>query len=105
MILAVPASAIGLTPSDLLFRYRVESYAANTLLAASAVHTYTAGVAGLDFSGGLSGVPVWPDLPGTNLAVTFHSPAYVAHGSQGVLLLHHHNPISWRAEIFSVVTP
>jgi hypothetical protein len=61
MILAVSANAIGLTSADPRFRYRVESYAANIPIAASAVHTYTAYIPGLDFSGGLSGTSLWPD--------------------------------------------
>jgi subtilisin family serine protease len=103
MILAVPANAIGLTPGDPLFRYRIESYAANNLSSTSAVHTYTAGIAGLDFSGGLSGTSVWPDLPGTNFAVTFNSQAYAVHGSQGVLLLHHHNQAIDRTQVITII--
>jgi hypothetical protein len=91
MILAVPANAIGLTPANPQFHYRVESYTANTLIAASVVHTYTAAVAGLDFSGGLSSTPLWPDLPGTTIPVEFNADAYALNGSGGALLLHHHN--------------
>jgi hypothetical protein len=90
MILAVPADAIGLTAANSTFRYRVESYAADNLISASAVHTFTAGAAGLDFSGGLSGAPLWPDLPGAAIPAKFKA-AYAANGSIGALLLHHHN--------------
>jgi hypothetical protein len=105
MILAVPASAIGLTAANPAFRYRVESYAANSLISASAVHTYTASRAGLDFSGGLAGMPLWPDLPTTAIPVSFNTGAYEANGSIGALLLHLHNLELQRAGILAVVAP
>ena len=105
MILAVPANAIGLTPADPQFRYRVESYAANSLISASAVHTYTAGTPGLDFSGGLSGVPIWPDLPNAAIPVTFDATAYRTNGSIGALILHHHNSAFDRVQLIPVITP
>jgi subtilisin family serine protease len=105
LILAVPATFIGLTPADPLFRYHVESYAGNTPISASAVHTYTAGIAGLDFTGGVSGRPIWPDLPNTTILVRFNSAAYAVDGSIGTLLLHHHNVMTERVEILSVVAP
>jgi hypothetical protein len=105
MILAVPASAVGLTSANPTFRFHVESYAAGSLVAASAVHTYTASVPGLDFSGGLSGTPLWPDLPATTIPVRFNAGAYAAHGSIGALLLHLHNPVQQRTEFLTVVAP
>ena len=93
---------IGLTLADPRLRSRVESYAANILISASAVHTYTAGIPGLDFSGGLSGVPIWPDLPATSLPVKFNAAAYGTDGSIGALILHHHNTAPGRTEIISV---
>jgi len=102
MILAVPASAVGLTPANPQFRYRAESYAENSLISAGAVHTYTAGTPGLDFSGGLSGVPIWPDLPSAAIPVTFDAAAYRTNGSIGALILHHHNAAPDRTEIVSI---
>ena len=98
----MPASAIGLTPADPQFRYRAESYADNSLISAGAVHTYTAGTPGLDFSGGLSGVPIWPDLPNAAIPVTFDAAAYRTNGSIGALMLHHHNAAPDRTEIISI---
>jgi hypothetical protein len=63
------------------------------------------GVPDLDFSGGLSGTLLWPDLPGTGLAVKFNLSAYIAHRTMGVLLLRHHNAVAQRTEILFVVTP
>jgi len=105
MILAVSANAIGLTPADPQFRYRVETYTANIPIAASAVHTYTADAAGLDFSGGLSGTPLWPDLSTTMMPVKFDATAYTAHGSIGGLVLHLHNVESSRAQAIPVIAP
>jgi hypothetical protein len=102
MILAVPASAVGLTLANPQFRYRVESSAENSLISAGAVHTYTAGTPGLDFTGGLSGVPIWPDLPNAAIPVKFDASAYVTNGSIGALILHHHNAAPDRAEIVSI---
>ena len=105
LILAVPANAIGLTSANSRFHYRVESFTGNIAVSASADHTYTASVPGLDFSGGLSGTPLWTDLPGTSLGVKFDAAAYATHASMGVLLLHLHNATAQRAETLTVVTP
>jgi hypothetical protein len=102
MILAVPAAAIGLTSADPVFRYHVDSYAANSLISASAVHTYTAGLAGLDFSGGLAGTPLWADLPNVTIPVKFSADAYRTNGSIGTLLLHHQNAAINRTQIISI---
>jgi hypothetical protein len=103
MILAVPANAIGLTPANPTFRYRVESYAANNLISASAVHTYTAGVPGLDLSGGLSSIPIWPDLPAATIPVKLNASAYSANGSIGALLLHHQNVPIARTQTITII--
>ncbi len=105
MILAVPANAIGLTSVDPQFRYRVESYAANIPIAASAVHTYTAYIPGLDFSGGLSGTPLWPDLTTTTIPVKFNAAAYATDGSLGALVLHFHNAESSRTQVIPIIAP
>jgi subtilisin family serine protease len=105
MVLAVPASAVGLTPANPQFRYRAESYADNSLISAGAVHTYTAGTPGLDFSGGLSNTPIWPDLPVVTIPVKLNALAYTANGSIGALVLHHHNARNDHAQVISVTTP
>jgi hypothetical protein len=102
MILAVPAMAIGLTPANAMFRYHLDSYAGNSLISASAVHTYTAGTPGLDFSGGLSGTPLWADLPGVTIPVKFSAAAYGTNGSIGALIFHHHNAAINRTQIISI---
>jgi subtilisin family serine protease len=105
MILAVPASALGLTEANPRFNYRVETYASGLKIDASSVHTYTAATAGLDFSGGLSDASLWPDLPNATIPVRFNADAYALNGSMGAMLLHHHNAMTQRAEILPVVTP
>ena len=42
---------------------------------------------------------IYTDLPGTTIPVTFDQKALNQNGSQGVLLLHHHNATGQRAEV------
>jgi subtilisin family serine protease len=102
MILAVPANALGLTEANPRFNYRVETYASGLKIDASVVHTYTAAAAGLDFSGGLSGAPTWPDLPNATIPIEFNAGAYAANGSSGALLLHHHNAMIDRGQVITI---
>jgi subtilisin family serine protease len=102
MILAVSASSIGLTEANPRFNYRVETFAASLPVDASAVHTFGADQPGLDFGGGVSGAPVWTDLSDTALPIRFTPAAYVANGSLGALVLHHHNAGGQRAQVLGL---
>ncbi len=106
MILPVPASLLGLTASSPQFTYYVMAYSQEYGLAdESDTHIYTAGMPGLDFSGGYAGVPIWSDLPGESIPVQFNATFYVANQSQGILLLHHHNGMAGRTEVLTVTPP
>jgi hypothetical protein len=105
LILGVPASALGLTSINPTFRYRAESYTAYGLVAASAVHTYTASTPGLDFSGGLAGTPLWSDLPSTSITVRLDPSAFTAYGSLGAVVWHLHNASPVRTEVLTVIAP
>jgi len=105
MILAVPASSIGLSDANPRFNYRVETYAGGLPIDASTTHTYSAATAGLDFGNGLSHGPLWVDLPGATIPIGFNGAAYAANGSIGILLVHHHNASTDRTQVISVLTP
>jgi len=102
LILAVPASSIGLTEANPRFNYRVETYAAGLFVDTSAIHTYSADLPGLDFSGGLSSAPIWPDLPDAAIPVRFNPTSYTANRSLGALLLHHHNATAHRLQMIAI---
>ncbi len=63
MILAVPACAPSLTGANPHFNYHVEAYTSSLKIDVSVLHSYGANTARLDFSGGLSGMPIWPNCP------------------------------------------
>ncbi len=110
MLLGVSAASLGLSAANPRFDYWIESYSREymdqTVTAdTSAVHTYSAGAPGLDFTGGLLGSSAWLDLPGTVITTRFNLTSYVDNGSQGALLLHAHNGNGAREEVLTVTKP
>jgi len=109
MILPVDAKDIGLNNANPRFDYQIYTYSredpTESGVDASAKHTYSAATAGLDFTNGSLVANVWPDLPGTSIATSFNFTPYVDNGSQGVLLLHHHNANGAREEVVTVTKP
>jgi 2',3'-cyclic-nucleotide 2'-phosphodiesterase (5'-nucleotidase family)/subtilisin family serine protease len=106
MVLPVPASLLGLTAGSPQFTYYVEAYSQEYGLSdESDTLIYTAGMPGLDFSGGYLGVPAWSDLPGGSIPLRFNATFYAANQSQGILLLHHHNGMVGRTEVLTVTPP
>jgi 2',3'-cyclic-nucleotide 2'-phosphodiesterase (5'-nucleotidase family)/subtilisin family serine protease len=109
MIMPVSASRLGLNNANPRFDYQIVAFSREEPLGdpvdATAKLTYSAAKAGLDFTNGSATGPVWFDLPGTNLNVNFDQAAYIANGSLGALLLHHHNAAGMREEVVSVVQP
>ena len=109
MILPVSASRLGLTNANPRFDYQIVTFSreepTGAPVDATAKLTYSAAKAGLDFTNGSATGPVWFDLPGTNLNVNFDNAAYQANGSQGVLLLHHHNAAGMREAVINVTPP
>ncbi len=106
IILPVSASRLGLSNANPRFDYQILTYSredpTESGVDASAKHTYSAAAAGLDFTNGSATGPVWFDLPGTNLNVNFDQAAYIANGTLGALLLHHHNAAGQREEVINV---
>jgi hypothetical protein len=71
----------------------------------SAVHTWNVATPGLSAPGAggvYAGSPVYEDVSGNVINVDYDRAAYIAAGSQGLLLLHHHNRLSNRAQAVSV---
>ena len=54
---------------------------------------------GLQFTGAFLGPPIFPDLNGSTIPVTYDLTAFDSNGSLGILLIHHHNPIGQQAEV------
>ncbi len=104
IVMPVPAARLGLTPAQPSFNYYVESYNNNELVDESAIYPFSAVRAGLDFSGGYPGLPIWYDLNGSPLTVNFSEAAYDADQGKGVLLFHHTNGLGNQVEIVTVTT-
>jgi subtilisin family serine protease len=72
---------------------------------ASAVHTWnlaTPGISTPGAGGAYAGAPTYEDLNGNVINVSYDRNAFIAAGSKGVLLLHHHNGFANRAQAVSV---
>jgi 2',3'-cyclic-nucleotide 2'-phosphodiesterase (5'-nucleotidase family)/subtilisin family serine protease len=109
MVLPVSAAMIGLNNANPRFDYVVETYAVNDygydLIDATTKHTYSAAAAGLDFTAPANnpwGLPGTVDMPGSGISVNYDLTQYQANGSQGALLLHHHNEAGMREEVVDV---
>jgi subtilisin family serine protease len=107
MVLPVFAQSLGLTSTNnSRFDYWVVTFNRDlngNQVDTSPALTYDAGNPGLDFTDGVTGVPVWQDTPGQTVPVVFGKLAtYLANESKGVLLLHHHNATGNHAEVVTV---
>lgn len=109
LIMPVSAASLGLVNGNARFDYQIFSFSreepSGLNVDATAKHTYSAETAGLDFTQGSFVANVWRDLPGTNVNVNFNLAAYLANGSQGALLFHHHNQQGLRDEVIGVTVP
>ncbi len=120
MVLPVFAADLGLTDANSTFDYHVVTFSADTPSSpvesfigifsgvgdTSNTLTYNASDPGLDFTGGLAGVvPGSFDLDGAVIPIGYDLAAYVAAGSQGVLLLHSHNTTGNHDEALGVNVP
>lgn len=119
-VIALPVFAgdLGLTNTNSSFNYRVVTYSTDLALDEEELGsgdpdgafadrtptlTYNAARPGLDFSGGASGVPVYADQNGEEIPFAYDRGAFAANGSQGALLLHHHNARGNRDEVVRAV--
>lgn len=120
MVLPVSAEDLGLTNAASSFNYRVVSFSRDLELQDEEIDpedpdqdfadrtpldaplSYDVLRPGIDLSGGVEGVPAYPDLDGEEIPFTYDRAAFFANRSQGVLLLHHFNTEGRRAEAVRV---
>ena len=112
MVLRVQAAAIGLGDFVTRFRYRVESYEADSdrIVDTTPVLTWDPSAPGVtfggrDFRGEVVHQPLYLDLPNEAIPLEVSTSAMAANGSLGVLLLHHHNVRGQRDQVVSLDPP
>ena len=107
MIIPVNASALGLTTANAKFNYRIvtQSRGFGGTIDTFTTHTYDAANPGFDVTGGVTGLPLYADLNGGSIPVNYNKANFVANGSQGLLLLHHHNAFGAHDQILSAQDP
>ena len=99
VVLAVPASAVGLAAGATAFDYLVESDNAE-FGGVSVTPKLTYDVAKPGLAAVVTGPA--PAAPGSQLQLAYDRAAYAANGSTGLLLLHHHNASGSRAQVVPV---
>jgi len=107
MIIPVNASAIGLTTANAKFNYRIvtTSRGFGGIIDQTPTRTYDAANPGFDLTGGVQGLSVYLDLNGGSIPVNYNKANFLANGSLGLLLLHHHNTFGAHDQILSVQEP
>lgn len=107
MIIPVNASALGLTTANAKFNYRITttSRGFGGTIDSMTTRTYDAANPGFDVTGGVAGLPVYADLNTGTVPVNYNKANYLANGSLGLLLLHHHNGAGLHDQILSVQEP
>ena len=107
MVIPVTASALGLTTANAKFNYRITttSRGVGGLADTLTTRTYDAANPGFDVTGGISGLPLYPDLNGGSIPVNYNKANFAANGSLGLLLLHHHNEAGAHDQILNAVEP
>src|SRR6185369_5808792 len=107
MVIPVNAAALGLTTANAKFNYRIvtQSRGFGGTIDSFATHTYDAANPGFDVTGGLTGLPLYADLNGGSIPVNYNQANLTALGSQGLLLVHHHNAFGAHDQILSAQDP
>lgn len=107
MIIPVSASAIGLTTANAKFNYRIvtQSRGFGGTIDTLTTRTYDAANPGFDLTGGVAGLPLYLDANGGSIPVNYNKANFLANGSLGVLLLHHHNTTGTHDQILSAQDP
>ena len=92
VIIPINASALGMTAGATRFNYTVVA-GSRFWGTVDTVGPFSFDYMnpGIDFTGGVAGVPMYDDLPGGTIPATFDQAAFTANGSLGALLLHHFN--------------
>jgi hypothetical protein len=103
MVLPVKASDIGLSETRTRFNYRVETYLGGQLIDKSDTLTYDVVRPGLHLLGDFLGPFAYYDTDGNAIPVQYNRDNYLANGSKGLLLLHHHNAGGSRAQLLAVI--
>jgi hypothetical protein len=107
MVIPVNAQALGLTTANAKFNYRIvtQSRGFGGTIDTFPTHTYDAANPGFDLTGGVSGLPLYLDSNGGTVPVNYNKANFLANGSQGILLLHHHNALGDHDQILSAQDP
>ena len=107
MVIPVTASFIGLTTADAKFNYRIttSSRGFGGIIDTFPTRTYDAANPGFDVTGGVQGATIYRDLNGLSIPVNYNKANFLANGSLGLLLLHHHNTFGAHDQILSVQEP
>lgn len=103
VLLAVNAADIGLTSGFSSFNYLITTHSVDTddseeVIDRSRLLYYDLLRPGIRVEKGLSGLPLFYDLPGTTITIEADRDAMAANQSRGVLLLHLHNAGRERSE-------
>jgi subtilisin family serine protease len=107
MVIPVNAAALGLTTANAKFNYRIttQSRGFGGIIDTLSTRTYDAANPGFNLTGGVAGLPLYADLNGGSVPVNYNKASYLANGSQGLLLFHHHNSFGAHDQILSVQDP
>jgi hypothetical protein len=107
VVIPVNAAALGLTTANAKFNYRIitTSRGFGGIIDTEPTHTYDAANPGFDITGGVTGLPIYADLNGGSIPVNYNKANYLANGSLGLLLFHHHNGFGSHDQILSVQEP
>ena len=105
MVLSIRAADLGLAMGASAFDYKVDLVDrwADLTMDTTAVHTFDPARPGLALTGEHLSPMYWDDLDGASIPVSYDREAYLANGSEGLLLIHHHNASGNRAEVVGIV--
>ena len=109
LLMAVDADALGLNEANSDFRYIVGAFSRDPENSGAPVDftpvlSYDVARPGIVGTAALGDLPIFYDLPGALLTFQFDRDSLWRNGSEGLLLLHHHNIDGQRAEVVPVRT-
>jgi subtilisin family serine protease len=101
LILPVSASALGLTSGNSRITYHIETFSRSVdfgQVDSVGPYTYDIAAPGLEFNNGSTGVPMYADLAGASIPMSYNLANFQANSSLGALLLHHFNVAGTRGQ-------